>query len=41
MRSADIVEVDAARDRDDITLMNAANVFLSFAAGVALRDPSA
>ncbi|MGH3440956.1 MAG: agmatinase family protein [Nitriliruptorales bacterium] len=35
--SADIVEVDPSRDRDDLTIMNAATVFLSFAAGVARR----
>lgn len=36
--SADIVEVDPSRDRDDLTVRNAANVLLSFAAGVATRS---
>lgn len=37
VRSADFVEVDAAADRDDLTLMNLANVFLNFAAGLTRR----
>lgn len=35
--SADIVEVDPARDVHDVTLMNAATVLLSFAAGLTRR----
>lgn len=35
--SADIVEVDPARDVNDVTLMNAATVLLSFAAGLTRR----
>ncbi len=35
--SADIVEVDPARDLHEVTLMNAATVLLSFAAGLARR----
>lgn len=37
VRAADFVEVDPERDRDDLTMMNLATTFLSFAAGVASR----
>lgn len=37
VRAADFVEVDPAADRDDLTVMNLANTFLAFAAGVAQR----
>jgi formimidoylglutamase len=40
VRAADFVEVDPTRDRDDLTLMNLATAFLSFAAGVAAREPA-
>ena len=36
--AADFVEVDPARDRADITMMNLANTFLSFAAGLTMRE---
>jgi formimidoylglutamase len=36
--AADFVEVDPARDRDDVTLMNLANTVLSFAAGLTIRE---
>lgn len=36
--AADFVEVDPSRDRDDITVMNLANTFLSFVAGLASRE---
>jgi formiminoglutamase len=39
VRSADLVEVDAAADVADLTLMNLAAVFLAFATGVATRRP--
>jgi formimidoylglutamase len=35
--AADFVEVDPSRDRDDITMLNLANTFLSFAAGLTMR----
>ncbi|MBT8202847.1 MAG: agmatinase family protein [Acidimicrobiia bacterium] len=35
--AADFVEVDPERDHDDLTMMNLATTFLSFAAGVASR----
>lgn len=35
--AADFVEVDAAADRDDITVMNLITAFLSFAAGLTIR----
>ena len=38
VRAVDFVEVDASVDVNDLTLMNMANVFLSFAAGVAARE---
>lgn len=37
VRAADFVGVDPQRDRDDLTMLNLANVFLAFAAGVAGR----
>lgn len=37
VRAVDFVEVDASRDINDLTLMNAAHAFLSFAAGLARR----
>jgi formiminoglutamase len=37
VRSADLVEVDAAADVADLTVMNLAAVFLAFATGVATR----
>jgi arginase family enzyme len=36
--AADFVEVDAAADRDDLTLMSLATTFLAFASGVAARE---
>ena len=38
VRAVDFVEVDASADVHDLTLMNMANVFLSFAAGVVARE---
>ena len=38
VRAVDFVEVDASVDVNDLTLMNMATVFLSFAAGVAARE---
>ncbi|MGH9460888.1 MAG: agmatinase family protein [Vicinamibacteria bacterium] len=38
VRAVDFVEVDASADVNDLTLMNMAAVFLSFAAGVAVRE---
>ena len=38
VRAADFVEVDASADVNDLTLMNMAYVFMSFATGVAARD---
>jgi formimidoylglutamase len=35
--AADFVEVDAAADRDDVTLLNLVQAFLAFASGVAAR----
>jgi formiminoglutamase len=40
VRSAGFTGVDTGRDRDDLTLMNLATCFLSFAAGVKARAPS-
>ena len=40
VRAADFVEVDPGRDRDGITVLNAASAFLSFASGVAAREGS-
>jgi formiminoglutamase len=41
VHTAGFTGVDAAQDRDDLTLMNLATCFLSFAAGVTARVPSA
>ena len=38
VRAADFVEVDPVRDRDGLTVMNAATAFLAFASGVASRE---
>jgi arginase family enzyme len=38
VRAVDFVEVDASADVNDLTLMNMATAFLSFAAGVAGRE---
>lgn len=40
VRAADFVEVDPSRDKGGVTVMNMAAAFLSFAAGVAARQPS-
>lgn len=37
VRAVDFVEVDPARDRDGLTVMNLANAFLAFASGLAER----
>lgn len=38
VRAADVVEVDPARDRDGLTVMNAAAALLAFVSGVASRE---
>ncbi len=38
VRAADFVEVDPARDHDDLTVMSLAATFLAFAAGLATRE---
>ncbi len=38
VRAVDFVEVDPARDRDGLTVMNAATAFLAFVSGLAMRE---
>ena len=40
VRAVDFVEVDPGRDRDGLTVMNAATAFLAFVSGLAGRDAS-
>ncbi len=38
VRAVDFVEVDPTRDRDGLTVMNAATAFLAFVSGLAMRE---